>query len=404
MSTAAPAMRQDVRTISLVSVAHAISHFFQILVPPLFPLIKDDLGISYTALGFVLGLYFFVSGIFQTLAGFAVDRFGARRVLTLGLAFCVAGAVLAGLAQNYEMLIAAALIGGLGNSVFHPSDFAIINGRISPPRLAYAYSSHGIAGSLGYAAAPLFSAATVGLLGWHGTVLAGAAIGGLVLAAMLLNRDALEVEATRSAASPTSYAEDIKVLLSTPVMMCFGYFLLVAIVFIAVLSFGVSALVASYGISPVQASAALTTYMFGAAAGILVGGIVAARGWRPEYVASGGMAASAVVMLVIAALWLPAAVLPLLFALSGFASGMTNPSRDLLVRQTTPPGSTGAVYGFVYSGLDLGSVLAPVYFGWLLDNGHPQAVFYTAVVVLAVTILTVMKLPARPRAAATPVT
>jgi MFS family permease len=397
VSAVAPPIQQDVRVISLISVAHAISHFFQVLVPPLFPLIKDDLGVSYTALGAVIGLYYLVSGIFQTVAGFAVDRFGARRVLTLGLACCVLGAAMAGLARSYEMLVVAALIGGLGNSVFHPSDFAILNGRVSQSRLPYAYSSHGIGGSLGYALAPLFSAATVGVFGWHGTVLGGAGIGAAVLVAVILNREALEVVPTRGAMQKKGYAEDFKLLTSTPVLMCFGYFLLVAIVFIAVLSFGVSALVAAYDISPVQASAALTTYMFGAAGGILVGGIVAARGWRPERVASGGMAASAAVMFVIALVWLPALALPLLFAMSGFANGMTNPSRDLLVRQTTPPASTGAVYGFVYSGLDLGSVLAPLYFGWLLDHGHPQAVFFTASGVLLVTILTVLKLPARSR-------
>lgn len=395
MSAVAVPLRRDVRVISLVAVAHAISHFFQVLVPPLFPFIKEDLGVSYTALGAVIGLYYLMSGIFQTVAGFAVDRLGAQRVLALGLALSVAGALIAGLAQSYAMLVAAALVGGLGNSVFHPCDFAIINGRVSQPRLPYAYSTHGIFGSLGYAVAPLFSAATVGVLGWHGTILAGAALGGVVLVAVLLNHEALEVQPTRGLAQKSGYAEDIKVLRSVPVLMCFGYFLLVAIVFIAVLSFGVSALVAVYDIGPAQASAALTTYMFGAAGGILVGGIVAARGWRPERVASGGMAVSSVFMLVIASLWLPAIALPLLFAISGFANGMTNPSRDLLVRQTTPPGSTGAVYGFVYSGLDLGSVLAPVYFGWLLDHGHAQAVFFTAAGVLLVTILTVLKLPAR---------
>ncbi len=395
MSAVAVPLRQDAKVISLVAVAHSVSHFFQVLVPPLFPLIKEDLGVSYTALGAVIGLYYLMSGIFQTVAGFAVDRFGAQRVLALGLAFSVLGALIAGLAQSYAMLVVAAVIGGLGNSVFHPSDFAIINGRVSPQRLPYAYSSHGVGGSLGYAAAPLFGAATVGVFGWHGTILAGAAVGALVLAAVVINRDALAVRPTRALGLKKGYAEDFRVLSSAPVLMCFGYFLLVAIVFIAVLSFGVSGLVGAYGITPVQASAALTTYMFGAAGGILVGGIVAARGWRPERVASGGMAASATVMLVIACVWLPAIVLPLLFALSGFANGMTNPSRDLLVRQTTPPGSTGAVYGFVYSGLDLGSVLAPVYFGWLLDHGHPQAVFFTAAGVLLLTILTVLKLPAR---------
>ena len=393
----APPLATDARTISLVAIAHAMSHFLQLFIAPLFPLLKDDLGVSYTALGLVTGLYYGVSGICQTLSGFAADRFGARRVLTFGITLCVTGAVLIGFARSYEALIFAAIVGGIGNSVFHPSDFAILNSRVSTARLGFAYSWHSMAGNLGYAIAPLVSVGLAGALGWHGAVFVAASVGAVVLALVVYNRDALEVAPTRGGEKHGRVIDDVKVLLSAPVMMCFGYFLLIAFVFIAMQAFSVTTMVAVYGVSAGLASAALTSYMAGGAGGIFVGGFVAARGWPPDRVAASGMGASALIMFAIGLAWFPGILLPAILAIAGFASGITQPSRDLLVRQTTPKGSTGAVYGFVYSGLDLGSVLAPVFFGWLLDAGSSRWVFLSSAAVLVVTILTVLQLPARSR-------
>ena len=179
--------------------------------------------------------------------------------------------------------------------------------------------------------------------------------------------------------------------------MCFGYFILVSVAFIAMQNFGIVSTMALYGVSATLASAALTSYLLGGAAGILAGGFVAARTSRHDLVAVCGMAVSACLMFVLASAWLPAALLPLFFALIGFAGGLTNPSRDLIVRATTPPGSTGKVYGFVYSGLDVGSMVTPVLFGWLLDNGRASAVFYSVVIALVLTIATVLNLPGNAR-------
>ena len=393
--SSAPPLATDARTISLVATAHAMSHFLQLFIAPLFPLLKEDLGVSYTALGLVTGLYYGVSGICQTLSGFAADRFGARRVLLFGITLCVAGAVLIGFARSYEALAFAAIVGGIGNSVFHPSDFAILNSRVSPARLGFAYSWHSMAGNLGYAVAPLASVGLAAALGWHGAVFVAASVGAAVLALVIYNRDAIEVAPTRGGGRQGRIVDDIRVLLSGPVLMCFGYFLLIAFVFIAMQAFSVTTMVSVYGISAGLASAALTSYMVGGAGGIFAGGFVAARGWRPARVAASGMGASALIMFMIGLAWFPGALLPVILAIAGFASGITQPSRDLLVRQTTPKGSTGAVYGFVYSGLDLGSVLAPVYFGWLLDGGGARGVFLSSALVLVVTILTVLQLPAR---------
>jgi len=391
----------DLRVISLVALAHGLSHFFQIATAVLFPLIKDDLGVSYVALGGTVALYYVVSGICQTLAGFVVDRFGARRVLFGGLALATTGALLASLAQSYSMLVVAAVVGGLGNSVFHPCDFSILNARVAKERLGHAFSGHGIAGYLGYAAAPVYAIAVAGAAGWRGALLGAALIGAVVIVVLALQRDAIRVEPAdhRRDAEHGGLAADLRILLSAPVLMCFGYFILVSVQFIAMQNFGIASSMALYGVSATLASAALTSYLLGGATGILAGGFIAVRTSRHDLVAVGGMAVNAGFMFVIAAAWIAPALLPVLCAAAGFATGVTGPSRDLIVRATTPPGATGKVYGFVYSGLDVGSMVTPVYFGWLLDGGRPSVVFYTVVVTAVLTIATVLNLPGSRQAA-----
>jgi predicted MFS family arabinose efflux permease len=395
--SAVPLPGGDARVIGLVALAHGVSHFFQIAVAVLFPLIRDELGVSYAALGATVAVYYAVSGVCQTLAGFAVDRFGARRVLFAGLALCIAGAALAGLAPSYEVLVVAAVVGGLGNSVFHPSDFAILNARVNPAKLGYAFSWHGIAGFLGYAAAPAFCAALAAAWGWRNALLASASMGALAAAVLALERGVLYVEPAdaRREAGAGGLARDLRVLSSAPVLMCFGYFLLVAVGFIAIQTFGIATMIALYGAGNALASGALTAYLVCAAAGIFAGGFLAARFQRHDRVAVTGMAFAAAFMLLLASAWLPAAALPLLLGATGFAGGVTSPSRDLIVRSTTPPGATGKVYGFVYSGLDVGSIATPALFGWMLDRGAPAAVFYSVVIALALTIFTVVNLPRR---------
>ncbi|MSQ64143.1 MAG: MFS transporter [Betaproteobacteria bacterium] len=389
------ALKTDIRTISLVSLAHGLSHFFQIATAVVFPLIKDDLGVTYVELGGTVALYYTVSGICQTAAGFAVDRFGARRVLFFGLLLSTAGALIAGLSQSYAMLVTAAVVGGIGNSVFHPCDLSILNARVHRERLGYAFSGHGLAGYLGYALAPIYGITMAAAAGWRGALLGAAALGALVIVVLAVFRDEIHVAPAdgRHGGAQSGLMADIRILASLPVLMCFGYFILASVAFIATQNFGVVTFMALYGVSAVFASAALTSYLLGGAAGILAGGFVAVRTSRQDIVAVGGMAVSALLMFTIASTWFVPAFLPLLCAAAGFFTGMTGPSRDLIVRATAPPGSTGKVYGFVYSGLDVGSMVTPLYFGWLLDGGRPSVVIYTVVVTAILTIATVLNLP-----------
>jgi MFS family permease len=384
-------MNKDVATIGLVAGAHAVSHFFQLALAPLFPLMASELGVSYSTLGVVMMLFFAVSAVLQPFAGFLVDRIGGQGVLLGGVGLMTLGALLMSLAGGAPLLALGALVMGVGNSVFHPADFSILNGRVSQPRLGYAFSAHGVAGQLGFAAAPVFSAAVAAAYGWQAALLAAAAVGALVLIALLANTHLLHV-AQPAQRGRQPIARDARVLLSFPVLVCFAFFAIWGASYVGLSSFGIAAMQLQFGLSTALAASAITAYMLGNAGGMLAGGVVAARVPRHDLIAVGGLLVAALFVLPIAAGAVSGAALPIVLALTGFAAGVTYPSRDLIVRSATPPGAAGRVYGFVYSGLDVGSLVMPVFYGMLIDHGLPQGVFYVIFGCMLLSVATVLQL------------
>jgi len=379
------------KIIALIGTGHATSHFLQLALPPLFPLMREELGVSYATLGLILTLFYVLSAVLQPLAGFVVDRIGGRAVLLGGLALMVAGTLLMGLAPSVWSLALGAALAGIGNSVFHPADFAILNGSVAKERLGHAFSIHSVSGSVGFAVAPVFSAAIGAWMGWHAALIAAAAVAGSVLLLLAANAGKFSVQV----APKKSAGFDVSVLVSWQVLACFSFFALHAAALTGILSFGVSALKEQLGVATTLASTAVTAYMVGSGCGMLAGGFLTSRTARIDLVPAAGLSVSACIMLALAAGVVPALVLPAAFALSGFAVGVTYPSRDLLVRAATPPGATGRVYGFVYAGLDVGSFATPVFYGWLIDHGSPNGVFYAVFGFALLAVFTVLQLPSR---------
>ena len=386
--------RRDIRVISLVGLAHGLSHFYALALPLLFVFIKDDWGVSFTALGFVVTVFYLTSGVCQTLAGFATDRFGGPRMLFAGLALFALAYLLMGLAPNYETLVACAIIAGAGNSVFHPADFSILNSAVDPKRLGYAFSAHGLTGNLGWMVAP----ATMGLLarsfGWHGALTGAGLIAVAALLFLLTQRELLApVERhVSAAAAKAGVAPGAGVLLSRPVLMCFGFFMLLAAGIVGIQTFGAATLTTAFHLSREMALATLTGFLTGGALGIAVGGWAATRTERHELLAGCGMAGACALIALTATGTLPHLGVAVALTCAGFLSGITQPSRDMLIRKTTPKGSTGKVYGFVYSGLDAGSATAPFIFGALLDHGHGEFVLYSVAVLWGLAMFTIVSL------------
>jgi MFS family permease len=387
-TAAAVPLGQDARIIGVVSVAHGTSHFFHLLLPPLFPVFISEFGLSYSQLGLLVSLFFLVSSIGQALSGFLVDRIGARVVLYAALGCFLLAALTAASAQGYAGLMAAALLAGLGNAPFHPVDFTILNQRVSAPRLGHAFSAHGISGNLGWAAAPV---ALVGLSasapGWRGAYLATALWVAFVLVLVWLHRDLLEdrpaVAPPPRSSGPVSPArtpdladEHPLAFLRLPTLwMCFAFFLFSTFAMSAIQGFAAPALGQLYNLPLSATASVLTGYMLFGAVGMLFGGFVSARVTRLELTIGVAMAGSAVLLLVVATGWLPGALAAFVTALAGLGTGIAGPSRDLLIRQAAPPGATGRVYGTVYAGFDVGFTLGAPLFGWMMDHGWPAGVF-----------------------------
>jgi len=307
------------------------------------------------------------------------------------------------------MLVAIALLAGIGNSVFHPADFAILNAKVNPKRLGYAFSTHGIGGNFGWLAAPVFSIGISTAYGWRAATIAAGVLG-LLVTAIVASRAALsdvpaDAGGQRSKgrrARKGELLQDLRTLMSRPVLKCFAFFTFYSMALIGLQTFSVAGTTALYGAPLVMASAALTGFLFGGIVGIVAGGFAAAHSSRHNLVAASGMLAGAALTLLLASGALPLWLLIGCMTLIGFFTFSTQPSRDILVRAATPPGATGKVYGFVYSGLDLGGSVSPLFFGWMLDRHLPQWVFGTAALFMAVTVATVLTLRPRPAAAAEP--
>jgi MFS transporter, FSR family, fosmidomycin resistance protein len=385
-----PSLRRDVRVIGLIGAAHFFSHFFQLALPPLFPLLKSAFDVSYLALGVTMSVFYAASGIGQTLSGFLVDRAGALRVLLGGMALLSAAITLAGLVPTYWMLLPVALLAGLGNSVFHPADYSILNASVDPRRIGRGYSVHSISGNLGYAVAPTVVVALAAHLGWR-VALASVGLIGLTVALGLATQRGAFGALGPAARAPGGVIGDIRMLLAAPILAAFAYFALVATAVIGVQIFGVTTLTRVYDAPLGQATAALTGFMLGGTAGILAGGLLADRVRRHDVVAALGLSVAAALMMLLASGSVPAAALPLLLALTGFSHGVTGPARDMLVRAATPAGASGKVFGFAYSGLDLGSCLTPLAFGWLLDHADPRWLFVAVGMLMLCTIGTVVQ-------------
>jgi len=262
----------------LVGLAHASSHFFHLVLPPLFPILKQEFDVSYAQLGLLPGLFFAASGVMQIISGFLVDQFGARRVLLAGLVLLSISMLLCGLVSEFWMLIPLAVVGGIGNSVFHPADLAILTDKVSRPRLGRAYGIHALSGNIGWAAAPVFIMTVVQFSDWRTALVLAGCVGFAVLLVLLLSGTEL-VESARHAASTrrpeVTAGENVRMLLSPTVVSCFLYFTFLSTALIGIQTFGVTAMVQIYSVPLTLATTGLTQFLVASGVGVVCGGFAA---------------------------------------------------------------------------------------------------------------------------------
>ena len=391
---------QDAAVIGLVGVAHMISHFGQLLLAPLFPWLKEAFQVSYTELGFLMTLFFVVSCAVQTTSGFLVDRFGPRPILFAGLALLGLAAMGYASSTSYAMLAVSAIVGGIGNGVFHPVDYTLLNRKIHPLRLGHAYSVHGITGSLGWALAPALLVPITLFASWRVALVCAGVLAWSVLLLIWLQRERLALAPTaakagapRPAGAQVSGAEEgnLDFLRIPAVWMCFAFFFFYAMALSVVQAFAPEAARQLHDFPLALVAVCLTIYMVCAAAGMVLGGFLASDPARCERIVGIGFGIAACVAAIIGFAPIAGMAVPVLFGVMGFASGIAGPSRDLLVKKSTPENATGRVYGVVYSGLDIGQAISPLIFGRLMDHGSYQGIWLGLVIVQGILIFSAFR-------------
>jgi len=397
------ARTNDTRIISLVCAAHFVSHFYILVLPPLFPFIRDFYGVSYTELGFALTAFNVTTALCQTPAGFLVDRIGPRSVLISGLVLGAACLAVVGSIPSFWLMVAMFALFGVANGVYHPADYAVLSQLVSKERAGQAFSVHIFAGFLGTAVAPASMLILQGLLGWQGAFVAASLMGLLVAIALVIQPAALFTAPPRPA-RPASEKKDEKggwsLLLSAPILLNLLFFVMITFSTTGVQNYSVVALGEAFGTPLGLANTALTANLMLSALGVLAGGLLAARVTRHEWVAALSFAGIAVTAAMIGAADLGFMLLMIVMSLNGFVNGVMQPSRDMIVRAVTPEGQFGKVFGFVTTGFNIGGIIAPLLFGWVMDAGHPRAVFFLVSALALLAILTLIPNFRRRRASA----
>jgi MFS family permease len=388
-----------IRIVGAISAAHFVSHYYIILLAPLLPFVRAEYGVSYTEIGLAFAAFNVVSAALQTPAGFLVDRLGARALLIIGLLIGAGAFVAAGLIDSFWVLVAMFAIAGIGNTVYHPADYALLSHHVPSDRIGQAFSVHTFAGMLGSAVAPVSLLTMQSLWGWRGAFIGAGVLGFAVAALLLAMGDYPEVETP----APEPRAETDKtvvgwaLLMSAPILLNLVFFMLIALVSGGLFNYSVVAFGALYGTPVTSANIALSGLLLLSAIGVLAGGVVASRTSNHALVARIGLGLMGLFALLFA--YVDLGSLPLIVAMTvlGFFYGVIMPSRDMIVREVTPPGSFGKVFGFVTTGFNIGGIISPLIFGAVMDHGSPRLVF---VMVAAFSLIAIATVATRSRSAA----
>ena len=384
-----PARASETKLVAGVCFAHLVSHYYMLMLAPLFAFIRADFGVTYTELSLALTTFNVVSAVSQTPVGFFIDRTGARINLIGGLLLGSAAIAIAGAVHSFWVFILMFALMGLANTVYHPADYTLLSERVSPRRMTQVFSFHTCSGMIGSAIAPVSLLFMQSAVGWRGAFLCSALLGVVAALVLAVQGEPPVVHPAHPSKPRGEEPASWQLLLSPPILLNLLFFVVLSMVGGGLNQYLVVGLGALYGTPPALANTALTGLLAMSAIGVLLGGALAGRTARHNLVACAGLVVTGSASTLIALVDPGALLLVLIASLSGFASGMTMPSRDMIVRSVTPQGSFGKVFGFVTTGFHIGGMVAPLIFAQFLDHGYPRGVFLYVAACALVAIATV---------------
>jgi MFS family permease len=383
------AFGRETRVNLLIGTAHFLSHFYVLCLPPLFLAWQRSFDVSYAQLGLTVALMSGTTALLQTPVGFLVDRHGARKFLVGGTLLMSLSIAAMGFASHLWQIWLLAVLSGVGNSVIHPADYAILSSSIGKERIGRSFAFHTFNGNLGFMAGPPVVALLMAAMGWRGALITVGLLGVPTVLAILLQSRVLKDQGrepgrVEGAKQPTGR----ELLLTRPMLLFFAFFMLSAMAGAGIQSWLITVLHTVHGMDVDQAASVLTAYMAGATGGVLVGGWFADR--HKAHVlafAIAGTVVSAALLVVADVLPMAAVGTGVVMFGAGIALGASRTPRDVMVKDASPPGQIGKVFGFISAGLPLGQAITPVPFGFLIDRGHPELVLILAAAILLLSLL-----------------
>jgi MFS family permease len=378
---------RDARVNLLLGAGHFLSHFYQLCLPPLFIAWQQAFDVSFAELGVAMAVMSATSALLQTPMGFLVDRYGARPFLIGGTLVMTLSIAAMGFTTAYWQIVALALLSGVGSSVFHPADYAILSGSIDPARLGRSFAFHTFTGNIGFAAAPPATAALALLLGWRGALLLVGLLGIPVVAAIIWQSRILIDRGHHTRSRTETAMSGAELLLSRSVLMFFAFFMVSSMAGAGISSWLITILHQVHGLPLAAAASALTGYMIGQTSGVLLGGWFADRTNRHlPFVVVLTIGAAALLLVVGVVSLAEVTTIGVLFV-CGVLTGASRTPRDVMVKDAAPPGQIGKVFGFVSSGMSLGAAIMPVPYGMIIDAGRPELVLVVVAALLLLSLL-----------------